>query len=88
MMYHIVWSEDAFERMNRIVALRPDLHGRLKQALRDANRQLADNPESAGESQDDDFRIAFFDCLAIEYQVLFDDSVVDISRIGLSPGKR
>lgn len=82
-MFLIVWTDDGFDRMGRIIRDNPARKREFAVALGQIARQLAADPERVGESREDDTRVTFSGELSVFYRVDADDQTVEIGDVKL-----
>ena len=81
-MYAIVWSDEAFDAMQRIVLLHSGRRGEIAAALRGAADQLYRDPLNAGESRTAVHdRVLIADPLTVCFLVDVPTTTVEVARI-------
>lgn len=82
-MFRVIWTDDAFDQMNRIVSNNRDAKAALARILRDMAEELIGAPESAGESRDDGTRFACYGPLGVWFHVNASEHLVRVSSVHL-----
>jgi hypothetical protein len=84
-MFEIVWSDEAFDQMQRLMLMYPNLRSQFGKSLREATSTLEDVPVSTGESREGYHRVGFFDPITVYFVVNIKESLVGITGVYLSP---
>ncbi|WP_439621067.1 type II toxin-antitoxin system RelE/ParE family toxin [Gemmata sp.] len=82
-MFLLVWSDEAFEEMARIVRLYPARKHEFATALRQVTHQLSTDPLNRGESREEEMRVMFAGDLSVFYAVDEASRVVEIGLVRL-----
>ena len=82
-MFTVVWSDEAFDDMGRIVWANPDRKAELAAALRELTDRLSRDPGGTGESRWGDLRVMFPGPLAVYFRVADEGQAVEVAQVRL-----
>ena len=82
-MFLVVWTDAAFDDMDRIVRAHPLRKREFALALREISQHLTTNPEQVGESREEEMRVMFAGELSVFYRIDANENTVEIGNIRL-----
>lgn len=82
-MTAIIFRRPAFEQMDEIVRTNPERADEFAAALQELTRELTAKPDTAGESRDPPYRVAFYGQLTIRFRPAPDEGRVYVVRVRL-----
>ena len=83
MSYEIVWWQQAPDQMARYLAEHPNRIGELAVAMRQVAVELADDPDTAGESRAGDYRVTVVAPLTVYFRLASGERTVYLVEIHL-----
>ena len=87
MKYTVVWTPSAERHLTEIWVDAQD-RGTVTSAANSIDKLLAQDPESLGESRNENVRIVFVPPLGVEFEVFCDDRIAYVLAVWmLQPGK-
>jgi hypothetical protein len=81
-MFGVVWTNKALDELADIwVTVSPELRDRIESAMQRLDQSLRDDPNTVGESRNQNRRVAFDPPIAIIYQIDYSSQVVVVSHV-------
>ena len=79
-MFLVVWLDEGFDDMNEVIRDNPARKHEFAVALRQITRQSATDPQTVGESREEEMRVMFAGELSVFYRVNTDEETVEIAH--------